>query len=99
MEVFAIEAFEKIVGKPNVITAEAQRLDYGHHKTEDYSFLPDAVLNPSTAEQVSAILKISNENKIPVTPRGAGMGLSGGALPVNKVVVVSMERFNKILNI
>jgi len=99
MEVFAIEAFEKIVGKPNVITAEAQRLDYGHDKTEDYSFLPDAVLKPSTAEEVSAILKICNENKIPVTPRGAGTGLSGGALPVNKGVVVSMERFNKILNI
>lgn len=94
-----IEVFEKIVGKQNVITGEAQRLDYGHDKTEDYSFLPDVVLKPATAEEVSAILKICNEHKIPVTPRGAGTGLSGGALPIKKGVVISMERFNKILHI
>lgn len=90
---------ESIVGKENIILDEEKRLDYSHDKTEDYSFLPDVVVKPGTPEEVSAILKICNKHRIPVTPRGAGTGLAGSALPVNKGVVISMERFNKILTI
>jgi glycolate oxidase len=91
--------FEKIVSKDNVIIDEAKRHDYSHDETEDYSFLPDVVLKPGTAEEISAILKLCHEHTIPVTPRGGGTGLSGGALPIKKGVVISMERFNKILHI
>ncbi len=92
-------SFQKIVGKENVIVDEENRTEYGHDKTEDYQFMPDVVVKPGSTQEVSELLKICNAQKIPVTPRGAGTGLSGGALPIKKGVVISMERFNKILNI
>ncbi|SKC88724.1 FAD-binding oxidoreductase [Ohtaekwangia koreensis] len=94
-----ISEFEAIVGEQNVVIDPEKRYDYSHDETEDYSFLPDVVLKPGSAEEISRILKLCNQHLIPVTPRGGGTGLSGGALPINKGVVISMERFNKILNI
>ena len=94
-----IRQFEVIVGKENLILEEEGRNEYSHDKTEDYSFMPDVVLKPRTPQEISAILKICNTHKLPATPRGAGTGLSGGALPVKKGVIISMERFNKILQI
>jgi glycolate oxidase len=94
-----VAQFVSVVGEANVLTTNEQREQYGRDKTEDYFFLPDVVVKPATAREVSAILIICNENKIPVTPRGAGTGLAGAALPIKKGLVLSMERFNKILNI
>jgi glycolate oxidase len=94
-----IQQFEQIVGQQNIIIDEEKRHNYSHDETEDYSFLPDVVLKPGSTEEISAIMKICNAHTIPVTPRGGGTGLSGGALPINKGVVISMERFNKIINI
>jgi glycolate oxidase len=94
-----IDQFRAIVGEQFIIVDEEQRTEYGHDKTEDYLFLPDLVIKPGTPEEVSAILKVCNQYKVPVTPRGAGTGLAGGAIPVRKGVVISMERFNKILEI
>lgn len=94
-----LSEFEAIVGKDNVLIDAEKRYNYSHDETEDYSFLPDVVLKPGSAEEVSRIMKICNTHKVPVTPRGAGTGLSGGALPIQKGVSLSMERFNKILHI
>lgn len=94
-----VTLFEEIVGKENVLTDEEKRYDYSHDKTEKYSFLPDLVLKPASTEEVSRIMALCTEHRLTVTPRGAGTGLSGGALPVNKGIVLSMERFNRILNI
>jgi len=94
-----IDQFRAIVGEQFIIVDEEQRNEYGRDKTEDYLFLPDLVIKPGTPEEVSAILKVCNQYKVPVTPRGAGTGLAGGAIPVRKGVVISMERFNKILEI
>jgi glycolate oxidase len=94
-----ITQFETIVGKQNIILDEEDRHLYSHDETEDYSFLPDVVVKPRTPEEISAILKLCNRHMIPVTPRGGGTGLSGGSLPIQKGVVISMERFNKILSI
>ncbi|MBX7125742.1 MAG: FAD-binding protein [Cyclobacteriaceae bacterium] len=94
-----LHALEAIVGEANVIVDQERRLEYGHDKTEDYAFLPDAVVRPGNTQEVSAVLRLCNEHGIPVTPRGGGTGLSGGALPVRKGLVLSMERFNKILHI
>src|SRR5258706_2357809 len=95
----ALSALRKIVGDSFVLIDESRRTEYGHDKTEDYQFMPDVVVIPGTTQEVSEVLKVCNKNLIPVTPRGAGTGLSGGALPIKKGVVISMERFNKILNI
>lgn len=72
---------------------------YSHDETEDLRFLPAIVLKPETTEEVSAIMRYCFEHSLIVTPAGARTGLSGGALPVKGGVLLSMERFNKILNI
>jgi glycolate oxidase len=99
MRTEVIGQLESIVGKANLVLDEEMRHEYSHDMTEDYSFMPEAVLMPGTPQEISAILTICNRHLIPVTPRGAGTGLSGGALPVKHGVVISMERFNKILSI
>ena len=94
-----IRQFENIIGNQHVVVDQKIRFDYSHDETEDYSFLPDVVLKPGSTAEISGIMKLCNEHLLAVTPRGGGTGLSGGALPVNNGVVISMERFNKILNI
>lgn len=94
-----IEQFRQLVGDAHMLLDDERKEDYGHDKTEDYFFAPDVVLKPGTPQEISQILKLCSAHEIPVTPRGAGTGLSGGALPVKNGVVLSMERFNKILNI
>jgi glycolate oxidase len=91
--------FSKIVGAEFVFTGREELENYSHDYTEDLKFYPEVVLKPSTTAEVSAVMKFCSENLIAVTPRGAGTGLSGGALPVRKGVILSMERFNKIIQI
>ena len=88
-----------ICGESNVITATESLENYAHDYTEDLKYFPEVALKPSTSEEISAILKLCNKFLIPATPRGAGTGLSGGALPVFGGVIISMERFNKIIQI
>ncbi|MFN4122123.1 MAG: FAD-binding oxidoreductase [Flavobacteriales bacterium] len=72
---------------------------YGSDETEDFCFLPDIVVKPADKKEISQILAFCNAGKIPVTIRGGGTGLSGGALPTAGGIVLSMERFNKIIHI
>ena len=94
-----IPALTAIVGEQFIMTDEERKREYGSDKTEDYFFMPDIVVKPGSVEEISAVLKLCNEHHVPVTPRGAGTGLAGAALPTHAGVVLSMERFNKILNI
>ncbi len=94
-----IAFFESIVGAPYVLVQIADKENYTHDYTEDLVFIPDVVVKPSNENEVAAILKYCNEHKIIVTARGAGTGLSGGALAVFGGVILAMERFNKIINI
>ena len=94
-----INEFKSIVGEDYVLY-DGETLDkYAHDETENLYYLPDVVIKPRTPQEISAIMKICNAKKIPVTPRGAGTGLSGGALPHLGGVVIAMERFNSILEI
>ena len=94
-----IDDFKTICGSENVLTNVDEMDRYGHDETEALHFLPEVVLKPRTAEEISEILKICNRDLIPVTPRGAGTGLSGGALPHLGGVLISTERMNSILKI
>jgi glycolate oxidase len=94
-----IEALQQIVGEKYVFLDEEVLNDYAHDETEDLHYLPEVVIKPGSAEEISKILKICNEYGIPVTPRGAGTGLSGGALPHLGGVLLSIERLNKIIHI
>src|SRR3982750_3097494 len=94
-----LAAIKNIVGDEAVISAQPEMQKYSHDETEDLVFYPEVVAKPATAEEVSALMKLCNENLIPVTPRGAGTGLSGGALPIMGGLLIAMERFNKIIDI
>lgn len=91
-----IIALKKIVGETYVLSDIESLSNYGHDETERLVYLPEVVVKPGTTEEISQILLLANKEIIPVTPRGAGTGLSGGALPVYGGISLSMERFNKI---
>lgn len=94
-----LEQLQHIVGNEFVFVDEETLAHFSHDETENLRFLPEVVVKPRTATEISAILSLCNEYQIPVTPRGAGTGLSGGALPHLGGVLLSTERLNEILSI
>lgn len=91
--------FKAIVGESAVVTAKEEVSNYSHDETEDLIYYPEVVVKPQTAEHISGLLKICNDALVPVTVRGAGTGLAGGALPVKGGLLISMERFDNIIEI
>ena len=91
--------FNEIVGADFVFTDAESFEKYGKDETERLHYNPEVVVKPRKAQEIAELLKLCNENLIPVTPRGGGTGLSGGALPHLGGLVISMERFNSILEI
>jgi glycolate oxidase len=91
--------FKQILGEKFVLTDEDILNDYGHDETENLLYPPEIVLKPRTAEEISMIMEICHNRHIPVTPRGAGTGLSGGAIPHLGGVLISTERMNSIIGI
>lgn len=75
---------------------EAERWTYGYDNSRKHS-LPDAVVFPVSHDEVTAIVKLCNEHLVPLVPRGRGTGTTGGAVPVNGGVVMSMERMTRII--
>jgi glycolate oxidase len=94
-----IAYFRTILDSRSVLLDEENLGRCASDQTEDLRYPPEVVLQPGTTEEVCAIMRYCNEHSIPVTPRGAGTGLSGGALPVFGGVLLDMKRFNKILNV
>lgn len=85
--------FQNAVDTPEIL------FEYGHDETEDLNFPPAIVLKPTKVEEIASIMRYCHEHRIPVTPAGARTGLSGGALPIHGGVLLSMEKFNRILEI
>ncbi|MBL0329000.1 MAG: FAD-binding protein [Bacteroidetes bacterium] len=94
-----LKKLKEIVGENYVLVDTDSLNNYGHDETESLVFLPEVVVKPKTAKEISEILRLANIELIPVTARGAGTGLSGGALPIYAGIILSMERFNQILKI
>lgn len=92
-----IQFFQNLIGKENTLLSGFEI--YASDSTEELEFFPDIVLKPNSAEEISRIIKYCNENLLPVTPRGAGTGLTGGSLAVKGGVVLSVEKLNQILEI
>jgi glycolate oxidase len=88
-----------LIGNDFVFTDKSNIQKYSRDETEDLSFLPDVVVKPINTQQISVLLKYCNENKIAVTPRGGGTGLSGGALPIYGGMVLCLEKLNNIIEI
>lgn len=94
-----IDALKAVVGEGYVFTEASDVDKYSRDETTGYSFPPEVVVKPGSPEEISQILKLCNQYLIPVTPRGGGTGLSGGALPVMGGIVLSTERLKKIIEI
>jgi glycolate oxidase len=94
-----IQNFQSIIGVNSVFTDAEVLKNYSHDETEDLSFIPSLVLKPNSTDEVSEIMKYCFEHTLKVTPQGARTGLSGGALPTEGSIALSMEKFNKILKI
>ena len=88
----------KIFGKANVSCAKEELVTYSYDATTT-KYLPDAVVIPQTREQICALLQFASEAKIPVIPRGAGTGYTGGALATSGGIIVLMDQFSRILEI
>jgi glycolate oxidase len=90
---------KSIVGAEYVFTDEESFEKYGRDETEKLHYSPAVVVKPRTPQEIAALMQLANKHLIPVTPRGAGTGLTGGALPHLGGLVIAMERFNSILDI
>ena len=91
-----------IVGDKYVVFGDPEKLEaYSHDEVaeEHYAHPAEALVRPETAEEIAAVLKLANRERIPVTPRGAGSGLSGGAVPVRGGIVLLCDRMNRILEV
>jgi len=86
-----IKYFEKLVGKENVYSDKAHLIAYSYDATRT-RFEPEAVVFPRNEEDVSAILKYCNEHQVVITPRGAGSGFTGGALPTNGGIIPGLGK-------
>jgi len=97
-----VDSLAGICGMEAVIYDDSKRLaKFSRDAVAEnkYAQMPEVVVAPSTTEQVAAVMRLANAMRIPVTPRAAGSGLSGGAVPVHGGIVLSVERMNRILEI
>ena len=96
-----IKKLKEIVGEQFVITDEEKIEPYSHDEVaeEEYAHMPEVVVKPRTSQEIAEIVKLANRELIPVTPRGAGSGLSCGAVPIYGGILLSVERMNTILEI
>jgi glycolate oxidase len=94
-----ISNLKKIINSENVLSEDDEVKAYETDSLLAYKQKPLVVVLPENTLEVSKILKYCNENKIKVIPRGAGTGLSGGALPLQDGVLISLGKFNKILEV
>ena len=95
-----IQTLVQIMGAKNVVTRRSDMQDYAADEsptTEPH--YPEAVIKPANTSEVSRLMALANAEKIPVTPRGAGTGVSGGAVPIRGGIVLSLERMNRIKEI
>lgn len=94
-----VSYFRRITGDEYVLTDHDKLYPYGRDKTMDLHFSFDALIKPGSPEEISEILRICNRYKIPITPRGGGSGVSGGALPIKRGIVLSLERMSRIVGL
>ena len=96
-----LDELRRIVGVANVLV-ETERIEaYAHDETsaDEYGHMPEVVVTPETTDQVAQIVRLANRELIPVTPRGAGSGLSGGAIPIFGGILLSVEKMNRVLEV
>ncbi len=97
-----VAELQRICGEKYVVYGDEEKLEaFSHDEVAEakYAHAPEAVVRPASAEEIAEIMKLANRERVPVTPRGAGSGLSGGAVPVCGGIVLCTDRMNRILEI
>ncbi len=97
-----VAELREICGSKNVLFGQQEAMEaYSHDEVADggYAVMPEAVVKPASAREISTIMRLADRERIPVTPRGAGSGLSCGAVPLYGGIVLSVERMNRIVEI
>jgi glycolate oxidase len=94
-----VDALRQIVGAEDVLVGLEEMEPYSHDEVIGLQAYPEVVVRATTAQQVSQIMLLAQRERVPVTPRGAGMGLSGGAVPTSGGIILSLEKMNRILEI
>ena len=94
-----LKELRQIAGEDNVLVSEEAREKYSHDEVAGLRREPEAVVMVKSADVVAAVMKLAQRRNFPVTPLGAGYGVSGGAVPAMGGLVMSLERMNKILEI
>ncbi len=94
-----INRLREICGSERVITEPDKLIDYGHDEGPEKPHPPDVLVKACSAEEVSAVIQVAQSEKVPVTPRGLGTGLTGGSVPVCGGILISLELMNQIIEI
>ncbi len=94
-----LKKIKSIVGADNFSVSEEHRIVYSYDATPVYYQMPNAVVFPESSEQISELVRLANEEKFALIPRGAGTGLSGGSIPTEDSIVLVMTRWRKILEV
>ena len=94
-----VQALRGIVGQDDVLVDAEAMEPYTHDETVGLRAAPEVVVRVRSASEVAEVFRLAQRERIPVTPRGAGYGLSGGAVPVHGGIVLSTEKMNRILEI
>ena len=93
-----ISKLKEIVGKQYVLTAKEDLTCYSYDSTP-LAHMPDVVVEPASTGEIAEIIRLANEMKIPVVPRGGGTNLSGGSIPVLGGIVLALHRMNRIVEV
>lgn len=88
-----------IVGTPNFLVSIEDRISYSYDGTPILKQLPDAIIIPRSVDHIAQVLRLANEDRFAVVPRGSGSGLSGGSVPVENSIVLLTNHWNRILEI
>jgi glycolate oxidase len=95
-----IQKLKEMIGEHNVLTGEEERARSACDEMPNPKpHPPDVIIKPENAISVAKVLRLANEKRIPVTPRGAGTGVCGGCVPIRGGILLSLERMNRILEI
>jgi hypothetical protein len=93
-----IKTLQDIVDTKNVYTDKADLILYSYDATQQ-KFLPEVVVRPASTAEIARVMQLANTERVPVFPRGAGSGFTGGSLPTKGGIVLTTERMDKILEI
>jgi glycolate oxidase len=99
IDTVAIRKLEDVLGRDFFSTRTEDLVLYGSDGTNQPHLRPDAVARPGATSEVARIVGLAREYRFPIIPRGAGSGLTGGALPIHGGLVVAMTRFKRIIEI